>query len=71
MSILAIGGGTGSAASWILKALGDPTISRACFSSYLFTDISVRFFERARKKFGAWEGMLDCRSLNIEQDLKI
>ena len=70
MSILEIGGGTGSATSWALKALGTPGETQPRFSSYRFSDISTGFFEKARDKFSAWEGLIDFKSLNIEQDLE-
>ena len=59
-----------SATSWILKALGGYGDSYPRFSSYVFTDISTGFFEKARTKFGAWGSLVSFRALNIEQDLK-
>ena len=40
------------------------------FSSYVFTDISTGFFEKAQAKFEAWRSLIVYRSLNIEEDLK-
>ncbi|KAI4194047.1 MAG: hypothetical protein LQ350_008007, partial [Teloschistes chrysophthalmus] len=67
MKILEIGAGTGSATSFILKALGEDGARSRC-SSYTFTDISAGFFEKARQKFTAWQDILDFKTLNIEHD---
>ena len=40
------------------------------FSSYVFTDISTGFFEKAQTKFKAWGDLISYKSLNIEEDLK-
>lgn len=59
-----------SATSWILKALGGYDDKYPQFSSYVFTDISTGFFEKARTKFKAWGSLISYKSLNIEEDLK-
>ncbi len=35
---------------------------------YTFTDISTGFFSAARQRFAAWEGMMDFKPLDIEED---
>ncbi len=40
------------------------------FSSYVFTDISTGFFEKAQTKFKAWGSLISYKSLNIEEDLQ-
>ena len=40
------------------------------FSSYVFTDISTGFFEKAQTRFKAWGKLISYRPLNIEEDLK-
>lgn len=59
-----------SATSWILKALGGYDDKYPQFSSYVFTDISTGFFEKARTKFKAWGDIISYKSLNIEEDLE-
>ena len=69
LKILEIGAGTGSATSFILKALAGEDDQVRC-SSYMFTDISAGFFEKARGKFAAWEEYLDFKTLNIENGVE-
>ena len=59
-----------SATSWILNALGGCDNQYPRFSSYVFSDISAGFFEKAQTKFKAWGDLISYRSLNIEKDLK-
>ena len=59
-----------SATSWILKALGGYDNNYPQFSSYVFTDISTGFFEKAQAKFQAWGTHISYKSLNIEEDLE-
>lgn len=40
------------------------------FSSYVFTDISTGFFEKAQTKFKAWGDLISYKALNIEEDLE-
>ncbi|KAK4695698.1 hypothetical protein P7C71_g2103, partial [Lecanoromycetidae sp. Uapishka_2] len=70
LRILEIGAGTGSATVWILKALGGYDNDYPQCSSYVFTDISTGFFEKAQTKFKAWGNLVSYRSLNIEEDLE-
>lgn len=70
LRVLEIGAGTGSATTWILKALGGYDNRYPQFSSYVFTDISTGFFEKAQNKFKAWGSLISYKSLNIEEDLK-
>lgn len=53
-----------------MKALGGYSDSYPQFSSYVFTDISTGFFEKAQEKFNAWGSLVSYRSLNIEENLK-
>lgn len=69
LKILEIGGGTGSATSFILKALAGEDDHVRC-SSYKFTDISAGFFEKAREKFAAWQEYLEFKTLNIENSVQ-
>ena len=69
LNILEIGAGTGSATSFLLKALAGDDDQVRC-SSYKFTDISAGFFEKAREKFAAWEEYLDFKTLNIENPIE-
>ena len=59
-----------SATSWILNALGGCDNQYPRFSSYVFSDISTGFFEKAQTKFKAWGNLISYKSLNIEEDLK-
>lgn len=68
-NILEIGAGTGGATVTVLEAFaarGDGLGSLA--GHYTFTDISPGFFPAARQKLAAWEGMVDFKQLNIEED---
>ncbi|KAL8839294.1 MAG: hypothetical protein Q9170_001811 [Blastenia crenularia] len=67
LKILEIGAGTGSATSFVLKALPSESGQFRC-SSYHFTDISAGFFEKARQKFATWKEYLDFKTLNVEND---
>ncbi|KAL7620421.1 hypothetical protein AAE478_009416 [Parahypoxylon ruwenzoriense] len=70
MSVLEIGAGTGGATKPLLEALGGgSTNSYPRFSKYTYTDISSAFFEKARSRFAAWDGMLEYRTLDIERDI--
>ncbi|ORY57229.1 uncharacterized protein BCR38DRAFT_461375 [Pseudomassariella vexata] len=69
MRILEIGAGTGGASQPFLESLGGGnTSSYPRFSHYTYTDISSAFFEKARTRLAAWEGMLEYRTLDIERD---
>ena len=60
-----------SATSYILRALGGHDHYYPQFSSYVFTDISTGFFEKAEAKFQAWGSLITYKALNIEEDLKM
>ncbi|KAG8533450.1 putative PKS/NRPS-like protein biosynthetic cluster [Bacidia gigantensis] len=68
--ILEIGAGTGSATSFLLKTLGSEEDDLIRCSSYMFTDISAGFFEKAREKFMYWDDILDFKTLNIENEVE-
>ncbi|KAI7968609.1 hypothetical protein EIK77_006628 [Talaromyces pinophilus] len=68
MKCLEIGGGTGGATKPILTALGGNNGRYPRFNSYTFTDISSGFFAEAENKFKDWDGLVDFRRLNIEED---
>ncbi|KAF5012109.1 hypothetical protein FDECE_1826 [Fusarium decemcellulare] len=68
MQVLEIGGGTGGATAPILSAFGGNNGRYPKFNSYTFTDISSGFFEEAETKFKDWEGLVEYRRLNIEED---
>lgn len=53
-----------------MKALGGYGEGYPRFSSYVFTDISTGFFEKARTKFKAWGSLVSYRPLNIEENLE-
>ncbi|OLN95800.1 Polyketide synthase-nonribosomal peptide synthetase 1 [Colletotrichum chlorophyti] len=62
MSIIEIGAGTGGTTKGIVSALGES------FASYMFTDISPSFFEKARENLAAWEDRLEYKPLDIETE---
>lgn len=68
MKFLEIGGGTGGATAPILAAMGGNNGRYPRFQSYTFTDISSGFFEEAETKFKDWQGLVEYRRLNIEED---
>ncbi|KAK9774990.1 hypothetical protein SCAR479_08264 [Seiridium cardinale] len=67
--VLEIGSGTGGATTSVLKAFGARGDgSGSLLGGYTFTDISTGFFEAARKQFLPWEGIMEFKKLDIEQD---
>ena len=54
-----------------MRALGGYDHQYPQFSSYVFTDISTGFFEKAQTKFHAWGSLITYKALNIEDDLKM
>jgi malonyl CoA-acyl carrier protein transacylase len=68
MKILEIGAGTGSITEPILRALDNHDGSTTRCSSYVFTDISPGFFEKAEVKFAQWSNLMTFKRLDIEQD---
>ncbi|KAJ9316634.1 hypothetical protein DTO271D3_3141 [Paecilomyces variotii] len=71
-NILEIGAGTGAATKMVLEAFDSRGIKEGFGGSllghYTFTDISQGFFQAARETFAAWQGMMDFKQLNIEDD---
>ncbi|KAI9750407.1 MAG: Type I Iterative PKS, partial [Chaenotheca gracillima] len=67
LSILEIGAGTGGASLPLLEALGGSG-SRPRFETFVYTDISSGFFEKAKAKLTDWGSLLAFSTLNIEQD---
>ncbi|KAK1988400.1 type I polyketide synthase [Colletotrichum cereale] len=67
--VLEIGGGTGGATQVVLESFGARgSGAGTLLDSYTFTDVSSGFFEAARQKLAAWDGMIDFHKLDIEAD---
>lgn len=70
MSILEIDASDGAATLPILETLGGGATGKpAWFNRYTYTDSSGDFFEVVKEKLGAWEGLLDYKTLDISADL--
>lgn len=69
MKVLEIGAGTGSVTLPILQVLGGTGGRTSRFGSYCFTDISSGWFEKAQELFKPWQGRIDYKKLNIEEDV--
>lgn len=69
MKILEVGAGTGSVTLPILQALGGIGGRTPCFGSYTFTDISAGWFEKAQELLKPWQGRIDYKVLNIEENV--
>ena len=69
MKVLEIGAGTGSVTLPILQILGGSGGRTPRFGSYCFTDISTVWFEKAKDLFRPWQGRIDFKKLNIEEDV--
>ena len=69
MKVLEIGAGTGSVTLPILQVLGGNGGRTPRFGSYCFTDISTGWFEKAQELFKPWQGRIDYKKLNIEEDV--
>lgn len=71
-NILEIGAGTGGGTKTVLEAFDArgkmENLEGSLVGHYTFTDISQGFFAAAREKFAAWEGMMDFKQLDIEED---
>ncbi|KAI0163985.1 reducing type I polyketide synthase [Xylariaceae sp. FL1272] len=67
MKVLEIGAGTGGCTLPVLEALSS-TDGCQRFETYDFTDISAGFFQAARDKFAAWDGVMSFSTLDIEKD---
>ena len=70
LKVLEVGAGTGSATSFILPAIAGRGSWQRRVSTYVFTDISAGFFEKAREKFAEWSDIVTYKALNIEVDPK-
>ncbi|KAJ5357156.1 Acyl transferase/acyl hydrolase/lysophospholipase [Penicillium brevicompactum] len=69
LKILEIGGGTGSLTAEVLGILSpDPTKSKGNISSYIFTDISSGFFDKAKERFQSWSDIFKFQAFNIEHN---
>jgi len=66
MKFLEIGAGTGATTATIIKTIGTPG-NAPRYREYVFTDISLSFFNKARERFNM-QKQLSYRILNIEQD---
>ncbi|KAF4512783.1 hypothetical protein G6O67_000122 [Ophiocordyceps sinensis] len=67
LSYIEIGAGTGAATIAALEALGGARGDGRRFKRYTFTDISSVFLETAAARLQRWEGLVDYRTLDIEQ----
>ncbi|GKU05501.1 unnamed protein product [Fusarium langsethiae] len=67
MKVLEIGAGTGGATTELLHGFSKAGGPNA-YQSFTFTDISAGFFDKAKKKFFAWDRM-DYKTLDIEKDI--
>jgi ubiquinone/menaquinone biosynthesis C-methylase UbiE len=67
MKVLEIGAGTGGATTELLHGFSKAGGPNA-YQSFTFTDISAGFFDKAKKKFAAWDRM-DYKTLDIEKDI--
>lgn len=68
---LEIGAGTGGCTMPVLQALGGGDTGLPIqFEHYDFTDVSSGFFQAAKERFQAWDGLVDYKTLNIEDDLE-
>jgi len=66
LDVLEIGAGTGGATEPILTALSEAETHP--FQSYVFSDISAAFFERARVRLNKWSDDIIFAKLDIEHD---
>lgn len=74
LNILEIGAGTGSSTAAILEVLSPQSANAeqasdaSKIASYMFTDISAGFFEKAKERFKAWNNIMTFKTLNAEKD---
>jgi acyl transferase domain-containing protein len=69
LEVLEIGAGTGSFTEHILDAFSSSAIRpEARCKSYMYTDVSPAFFEKAREKFDKYTHQMAFAVLDIEQD---
>ncbi|KAM0343817.1 hypothetical protein ACHAPU_008247 [Fusarium lateritium] len=67
LKILEIGAGTGGATTELLRGFAKAGGPNA-YQSFTFTDISAGFFDKAKKKFAAWD-RIEFKTLDIEKDI--
>ena len=73
LRVLEVGAGTGSATELILNVLAPldaatNTPTDSSINKFIFTDISIGFFEKAKERFEPWSKLLEFKTLDIEQD---
>jgi acyl transferase domain-containing protein len=62
LRVLEIGAGTGATTRRVLEGL------QGAFSTYVYSDISAGFFEKAKTHITHWAGKMEFRTFDIEQD---
>ncbi|KAK8045422.1 hypothetical protein PG993_005446 [Apiospora rasikravindrae] len=68
MKILEVGAGTAGTTVAMLQTLGGIDGTSPRFDSYMFTDMSTGYFEKARQKLAPWLSSLQFALLDIEED---
>lgn len=69
LKVIEIGAGTGGATIPILRHLRrNSDKKRMPLSKFVFTDISTGFFDTAKSALGQWDGLIDYRKLDIENE---
>lgn len=73
LKVLEVGAGVGSSTKKVLECLAplaeDGRVIWSSVAQYTYTDISAAFFERARKKFPAYQGIMSYEVLDAEKDV--
>lgn len=64
LKVFEIGAGTGATTSRVLDSIN------GAFSSYVYTDISTGFFEKARERFAEYSNRMIFKAFNVEKDLE-
>ena len=67
LRVLEIGGGTGSFTAEVFSVLAPRGKKASNIASYVFTDISAGFFEKAKQRFQDWSDIMTFQPLNIEK----
>jgi len=72
LRVLEVGAGTGSATELILNSLAPlsaatKALTDSSISIFVFTDISIGCFEKAKERFEPWSKLLEFKTLDIEQ----
>lgn len=68
LRVLEIGGGTGSFTAEVFSVLAPRGKKAKNIASYVFTDISAGFFEKAKHRFQNWSDIMTFQPLNIEKN---